>query len=508
MPSSVRIKTSNFKKYENMRKGAKALRKRIQCSISLILACAIWLTGLQIPVFAENHTNVVSDTKIQESAVHLYQLGLLDGTGTHADGTPNFNLSATMTRGEAIVMVVRLLGGKNEAITRNYTHPFTDVSSWAAPYVGYAYTYGITAGVSEDTFGFEDKITMQEYMTLLLRGIGYDVNWKNPYVTAAQVGLVEGVDYVKTDTFLRSDMVMLSDSFLHVTVPDLHMTLYDALNKMGVLLYREIPQPGSMSVAQKPIAQIVPGPVSQNVSNQIIVNRIDDMIDQIAVIMDARFSDVTIYTPIGQEQAFCAALLSQDIVDRFPDHRQMNATIYHNAGYFTVNITYKDAARVMAYMEGKSSSLTAEDMALYAEAKRVHDSLVSADMSEYERVKAFHDYLCETVTYQEYGDTAHTAYGALVNHAAVCEGYTLAMDLLCYLSGIDCEHIFGFSRNQAHSWVRVNVDGIWYNIDTTWDDQEQGIRYTYFMVSDATMRKDHDWKDNPNWSVCLYDYVP
>lgn len=470
----------------------------------MFVTYVICIAALQIPVFAENNSY---DTKVQESAIYLYQLGLLDGIGSNTDGIPNFNLSATMTRGEAITMIVRLLGGENEAISRNYTHPFTDVPSWADAYVGYAYTYGITSGISENTFGFQNEITMNEYMTLFLRGIGYEVNWKNPYITATQVGLIEGVDYIKSDVFLRGDMVILSNSFLHVTVPDLNMTLYDALDQMGILLYREIPNTSQTFIAQKPAANIVPGPVLTNVSNQITVNSIEDMINQIAVIMDARLSRVWIHTPIGQEQDYCTALLRQEIVDYFPDHKQINATIYHNMGYFTIDIIYKDAARVMAYMEGKSDSLSLEDMQLYDEAKRVHDLLVNNNMSEFERVKAFHDYLCETVTYQEYGDAAHTAYGALVNHAAVCEGYTLAMDLLCYFSGIDCEHIFGFSRNQAHSWVHVKVDGNWYNVDTTWDDQEQEISYTYFMVSDDTMRKDHIWNMNANWSVCPYDYL-
>lgn len=481
------------------------LRKKIKYSFSLLFAGMIWIIGLQISVFAENRTY---DTKVQESAIYLYQLGLLDGTGINADGTPNFNLSATMTRGEAIVMVVRLLGGKNEAISSQYTHPFTDVSSWADPYVGYAYTYGITAGISETEFGFHEPITMNQYMTLLLRGLGYDVNWNNPYFTAVQVGFVEGEDYHRTDMFLRGDMVILSKSFLNVTVPNLNKSLYEALDTMGAFTYRDLSQPPEIQTIPKTIEHehITPGPVLTNVSSEIVAYHVDDMIDQIATVIDARLSHVTIYVPIGQEQIYCTALLNQEIVDRFPDHRQMNAIIYHNMGYFTVDILYKDAARVMAYMEGKSSTLSTEDMALYEEAKKVHDSLVYAGMSEYERVKAFHDYLCETVTYQEYGDVSHTAYGALVNHRAVCEGYTLAMDLLCYLSGIDCEHIFGSSRNEAHSWVRVNVDGNWYNIDTTWDDQSPQIMYTYFMVSDDTMCLDHAWQRNPNWATCPYDY--
>ena len=194
------------------------------------------------------------------------------------------------------------------------------------------------------------------------------------------------------------------------------------------------------------------------------------------------------------------------LIARFPDVDRLNSSYYPGQGWVEVRITYRDAARVMAYLEGKSDSLSPEDTALYEKAVQVHNSLTDPSMGAYERVKAFHDYLCHTVTYREYGESCYTAYGALVNGAAVCQGYTQAMDLLCYLSGIDCEHIFGSSRGVYHSWVRVLVDGQWYNVDVTWDDQESGPSYDYFLRSDRYMETDHSWTDYPNWPVCPQDY--
>lgn len=432
-----------------------------------------------------------------DAAEALYCLGLLDGAGTQADGTPNFNLSGRMTRGEAITMVVRLTGGKTEAESRSYAHPFSDVADWGDPYVGYAYTYGISSGIGDGMFGFQREITQAEYLTMLLRAIGYEeVDWRDPYATAAQVGLVEGVDYTRAAPFLRGDMALLSQSILDVPVAGETYTLYQALNALGELELRELPAP---------TVSFTPGP-SITLANQITVTSGDNLLAQFAQQIDARNSMVTIYTPLYEEQDYSDLLLSSDSINRFPDVDTLSATYYPGQGYLTVEIQYRDAARVMAYLEGKSSTLSNQDQALYQEAKRVHDSLVTAGMSEYQRVKAFHDYLCRTVTYREYGSNSHTAYGALVNHAAVCQGYTQAMDLLCYLSGIDCEHIFGASRGQAHSWVRVKVDGQWYNVDTTWDDQDSGIRYDYFLVSDYTLSADHTWKTYPNWPTCPADY--
>ena len=44
------------------------------------------------------------DQRARAAAEHLYCLGLLDGAGTLADGTPDFNLGGQMTRGQAITM--------------------------------------------------------------------------------------------------------------------------------------------------------------------------------------------------------------------------------------------------------------------------------------------------------------------------------------------------------------------------------------------------------------------
>ena len=57
----------------------------------------------------------------------LYDLGLFSGTGTKADGTPNFDLDRTPARHEAVTMLVSLLGKKEGALAGNWETPFTDV---------------------------------------------------------------------------------------------------------------------------------------------------------------------------------------------------------------------------------------------------------------------------------------------------------------------------------------------------------------------------------------------
>ena len=454
---------------------------------ALVMLAATWPTAL------------AAQSTAQAAAEALYEMGLLGGAGTLPDGTPDFNLTGRMSRGEAVTMVVRLTGGREDALAGHYPHPFTDVAPWGQDYVGYAYTAGIANGVGGASFGFGRTITQAEYLTMLLRAMGYgDVDWRNPYATAARLGLTAGVDYNLSATFSRGDMAVLSQSMLEVEVAGTGVTLYQALEALDALAWRALPQPSAV---------ITPGPVYNNVSDRAAVGSGDDLLAKFAAMVDARHSRVVLTTPAGQEEAYSTFLL--DNINRYPDVDTLHASWYSGTGELAVDITYRDGVRVMAWLEGKLDSLSAQDMALYQEAQRVHDSLVTADMSAYQRVKAFHDYLCDTVTYREYGAESHTAYGALVNHASVCQGYTQSMDLLCYLSGIDCEHIFGTGTSNGvtedHSWVRVNIDGGWYNVDVTWDDQESYISYQYFLVSDAHMYG-HSWYSYPNWPPCPSDY--
>ncbi len=109
------------------------------------------------------------------------------------------------------------------------------------------------------------------------------------------------------------------------------------------------------------------------------------------------------------------------------------------------------------------------------------------DATDYVKVKAIHDYIIGRVSYDETLEK-HTAYNALIDKFAVCEGYAEAAYRLFTDAGLECRMITGTAGGGPHSWNLVKVDGKWYNIDLTWDDPitntgEQIIRYDYFLKS-------------------------
>lgn len=115
--------------------------------------------------------------------------------------------------------------------------------------------------------------------------------------------------------------------------------------------------------------------------------------------------------------------------------------------------------------------------------------------SRFEKEVFFHDWLCENVVYKDDGtDDAYTAYGALINGAAVCEGYSRAMQLLCDSVGIPCTVVYGSSRGVGHMWNIVNPGDGWCHLDVTWDDDEKYniTRHAYFNLTDTQILSDHD----------------
>ncbi len=437
------------------------------------------------------------DQQARSAAEYLYCSSLLEGSGTLPDGTPDFDLQKTTTRGEAVIMVLRLSGQEAQAKQAAGTHPFTDVASWADSYVSYAYAHGISQGVSGSSFGFSQAVTQEEYLTMLLRAMGYtEVDWQNPYPVAAQLGLIEGDDYYRNTTFRRGEMCILSNSILDAAKKGAERTLYQYLDQNGLLTWRYLPQPEQSGL---------PGP-RMTVRNQITVNEPDELGEKLSAMVMAHHSQVVVYTPLWEEQACAKTLQSSQTRLQNAEVDYIDVTWYPGQGYLVADISYQDQARVMAYAAGVSDTLSEEDQRLYQQAMQLHDELVDNSMTAYQQVVAFHDYLCQNVTYQPGDWKLKTASHALMDHTANSQGYASAMDLLCFFSGIDCRSITGQAKGEDHTWSKVQVEGMWYNVDTALDDRPNSVSYDYFLCSDSVMVRDHVWERYAHWPSSQQEY--
>ena len=161
------------------------------------------------------------DAAAETAARELYDRGLFQGTGTDGDGQPVFSLERTLTRQEAVIMLVRLLGQEAEALACGYPSPFSDHADWAADYVSYAWVMSLTLGNGDGTFGGEDPATAAQYVTFLLRALGYttpaDFAWENALAKGAELGLDTARFAAPDAPITRADAALLSRTAL-----DLH----------------------------------------------------------------------------------------------------------------------------------------------------------------------------------------------------------------------------------------------------------------------------------------------
>lgn len=184
------------------------------------------LTAMSILLLAifTNFTNVVSAAVYTAGADDLKSLGLFLGTN---DG---YELDREPTRAEAAVMLVRLLGKEAEAKEKNFSHPFTDVSVWAAPYIGYLYENKLANGISGNKFGANDLCSANMFCAFVLRSLGYteeaaDFTYDEAVKFSVELGLVDNTVQIN----IGYDRILLAGSFIF-TRDHCVSIMYHALN--------------------------------------------------------------------------------------------------------------------------------------------------------------------------------------------------------------------------------------------------------------------------------------
>ena len=130
----------------------------------------------------------------------------------------------------------------------------------------------------------------------------------------------------------------------------------------------------------------------------------------------------------------------------------------------------------------------AQEQEMDTAVQRVRSQLNLSGKSDYVKVRTIFDYLCDNVQYDydnlENDDykLKHTAYAALINKKAVCQGYAVLFYRLALEEGIDTRLIAGqgvsSSGSEGHAWNIVRINGLYYNVDATWGKQ-------WFLLCDA-----------------------
>lgn len=91
-------------------------------------------------------------------------------------------------------------------------------------------------------------------------------------------------------------------------------------------------------------------------------------------------------------------------------------------------------------------------------------------ITDHDRIEQIYDWVTTHITYVNDGTLyCHSCHSAVVSGQSVCQGYALAFYRLALSLGIDCRLIGGTVGSENHGWNIVYLDGMYYNVDPTWD---------------------------------------
>lgn len=208
------------------------MKKRIA---ALLLACLLSVSLFAVPAGATG-----SDAGSAAHADKLAALHLFQGTAS------GYNLDAAPTRLQGLIMLIRLLGLEDEALACKDPNPFTDVTGTGDRYAAYAYANGLTAGTSATTFTPSRILSPSNYVTFLLRSLGYD-DGKGDFKAsqapafAASTGMMtaEAAGKLASVTMNRGDLVDLSYAALTRKLKGETRTLAEKLRDNGVFTQAE-----------------------------------------------------------------------------------------------------------------------------------------------------------------------------------------------------------------------------------------------------------------------------
>lgn len=157
----------------------------------------------------------------------------------------------------------------------------------------------------------------------------------------------------------------------------------------------------------------------------------------------------------GDECDSTVAEIVEDVLFDHPEYVDVSKTFYITGNNFGV-ITFlyngidKDAAlakadEIVAQTEGKDTM---------TRIRAIYDSLIDGE-------------------YTVEGDEAYTIYGAVVNKAASCEGYSEAFSYMLSKIGVNnyCVNNNDYETDitKYHQWNMVEINGTWYSFDATAD---------------------------------------
>ena len=443
-----------------------------------------------VRVYEAQFEDVAPDAWYASAVQSLYELGLINGKDVPERFAPEDNI----TVGEILTLAARLRSlyetGSSEAGRDAYGG---DGGAWYLPYTAYLQSMEIIGPEFEGSY--ERPASRAEMAHVLANTLPQDyfapINREVVELARASGAFIQDVD---SSTPYESDIILLYDwgilsgadetgSFL----PDQPISRCEAAAMAARLAYSQL----RLTLEW----EILPAYSKKGTAMQDLV-----------------YSDGTFYEApnlsdpeqIDADIRFMLSRGEREITLNYPANTLTNQSIDRLLSVFLdtvrnyVEQTYNNIFVSFALRTGYvqltfSSSLYDEARTDYYRdatmdyAIAVHDAMwesgqITADMSEYDKAKVYFAWICDNCRYDHtYADMSHSGFRLFDEGIAVCDGYTSAYNLLLKLEGISC----GTWSAADHIWTTAVLDGTSCHIDTTWGDQDYGIDYRYFAMTEA-----------------------
>lgn len=191
-------------------------------TLSLLLAIMMIFS-----VFSFNVSADVVNPQV-EAGEFLKTLGVIKG-----DEKGDLKAQSDLTREEALVILIRMLGKEEQSQSAGVHSGFSDVepTHWAAKYITFGKEQGLTNGMGDGTFGLAKKVTTKQFVTFMLRALSHTADWAKEDIMqkSANLGLLKDVNALENNDIIRGDVFIIMKNALNTVVNNDTVTLIEKL---------------------------------------------------------------------------------------------------------------------------------------------------------------------------------------------------------------------------------------------------------------------------------------
>lgn len=142
-----------------------------------------------------------------------------------------------------------------------------------------------------------------------------------------------------------------------------------------------------------------------------------------------------------------------------------------------------DSARVTFNIRFYYFTTGEEERLVDEKVESILEELDLIGKSDYEKIGIIYDYIINNVSYayDSSDDVIFSAYSALFNGSAVCQGIAQLFYRLTTKAGISCRIVSGTANGGNHAWNIAEINGKYYLLDPTFDLSYGGRAMYYFL---------------------------